>query len=283
MSLSNNTPSHIEEMDRVLLSIVASAGQMRNENLVMKGGTLLRACDEEARYSEDLDFDWVGKFEDFYLLINRVLDDVMQNSDIKFTVRPKRRTSKNLIIEWKTAYDGGNTKIEAVFLKNREDLPPKQFWDVDVERYGDINGPSQICGYTVTSIMADKLSCISSREKARDLYDIITLSEHSECNLGEAWDRYTKQFDNRLRVRKESCRHPILLLENFEARKGEFERLWLEDEINGFLPPEANFEEYVLRFKKLINPYVVDFRSNFSEHEIRKIEKKDKLNMISSA
>lgn len=36
MSLSNNAPSLIEEMDRVLLSIVASAGQMRNENLVMK-------------------------------------------------------------------------------------------------------------------------------------------------------------------------------------------------------------------------------------------------------
>ena len=42
MSLSNNTPSHIEEMDRVLLSIVASVGGMKAQRQV--DGVSAMAC-----------------------------------------------------------------------------------------------------------------------------------------------------------------------------------------------------------------------------------------------
>ena len=232
----------------------------------------MRACDEGARYSEDLDFDWVGSIKDFYSLINRVFDDVSGNSDIKFNVRPKRRISKNLIVEWKTSHVKGSTKIEVITLENNTELPPTKMWSVDVGRYGSANRPAQILGYTRTSICADKLSCIASREKARDLYDVIVLSEHSECNVTQAWNRYTKQFDNPLRVR--TVRHPLLILENFAARKQEFEVLWSQDIQQGLIPPDANFKEYASRFRSLIAPYVSNFRKCFTKREIRRIEKK---------
>jgi len=49
--------------DRIQHLIVAAiaARQRRRPRLVFKGGTLLRSCwREDYRYSEDLDFDWVG-------------------------------------------------------------------------------------------------------------------------------------------------------------------------------------------------------------------------------
>ena len=272
MSLLRNGPAQIDEMDRVLLSTVASAGRVGNRNLVMKGGTLLRACDKEARYSEDLDFDWVGSLPDFYSLINRVLDDVRENSDIEFNVSPKRRTLRNLIVGWRTNSAKGSTKIEVIVLNDKTEVPPTRMWNVDVGRYGSTQRPAKILGYTRTSIAADKLSCVATREKARDLYDLVDLSKHTECDLRQAWSRYTKQFNNPARVREP--RHPISILDNFETREQEFEQLWRQDIQQGLLPPDANFKECADYFKGLVEPYVTHLRKHFTKREIRRIGKK---------
>lgn len=47
--------------DRLLALIADSLGSQDDQRLVLKGGTLLRLCAfDHYRYSEDLDFTWIG-------------------------------------------------------------------------------------------------------------------------------------------------------------------------------------------------------------------------------
>lgn len=60
-ALLNQPRTFEEERDRVQHHVVASLAVLSDPRLVFEGGTMLRVCGlPNYRYSEYLDFDWVG-------------------------------------------------------------------------------------------------------------------------------------------------------------------------------------------------------------------------------
>ena len=147
--------------------------------LVFKGGTALYKFFNLNRFSEDLDFDFVGKRFDIDKIIKKVLRSLkltgMQRtifekmehgneSNIRFTIRGP-------------LYDGSKNSMSRVTLNISKRERPKSIHEkLLVTTYPEI--PSfELSLLDVEEISAEKIRCILTREKPRDIYDLWFLSK----------------------------------------------------------------------------------------------------------
>ncbi|MCX6666077.1 MAG: nucleotidyl transferase AbiEii/AbiGii toxin family protein [Euryarchaeota archaeon] len=147
--------------------------------LVFKGGTALYKFYNLNRFSEDLDFDIAGKQFNLDTLIKRVLrgfkltgtqrtlyetNEYGNEINIKFTIRGP-------------LYDGSKNSMTRVTLNlSRRERPTMMSNKLLITSYTEI--PSfEVNVLDTQEIAAEKIRCIMTREKPRDIYDLWFLSK----------------------------------------------------------------------------------------------------------
>ena len=147
--------------------------------LVFKGGTALYKFFNLNRFSEDLDFDFVGKRFDIDKIIKKVLRS-LKLIGMQRTIFEKMEHGNETNIRYAIRgplYDGSKNSMSRVTLNISKRERPKSIHEkLLVTTYPEI--PSfELSLLDVEEIAAEKIRCILTREKPRDIYDLWFLSK----------------------------------------------------------------------------------------------------------
>lgn len=182
--------------DRLLALIADSLGSQDDQRLVLKGGTLLRLCAfDHYRYSEDLDFTWIGGRRGFNRLFKTATGD-LQAAGSQYGLRVAVERCR-VTIDHRDSVAGQRREIQIDVdfhqRRYRRGLPPTARWTIR-DRYGQLPPGGTIVGYTAEAVAAAKIACVGSRRMARDLYDLKRLIDAETVDMGAAWDIYLQQW-----------------------------------------------------------------------------------------
>lgn len=142
--------------------------------LVFKGGTALYKFYNLNRFSEDLDFDVVGKRFDIDRLIKRILRG-LELTGMSGTIYEKLEYGNEInirLIVRGPLYDGSKISMSRVTLNlSKRERPISTQERLLTPSYQDI--PSfELSVLDDKEMVAEKIRCIMTREKARDVYDL---------------------------------------------------------------------------------------------------------------
>ena len=203
--------------------LIAELARAKNDSLIFKGGTYLRLClFPEYRFSEDLDFDWVGTDEEFKKLVVKATARASQKTGAFLSFGETSRKRK--FIDWKILDFKGKIKVEAILLNTEDELPPTKKIEI-ISRWESISNGLYIRGYTPVSVASDKLKCIARRPKSRDFYDLYRLLTENHVRIMDAWDEYIKTWQNPKREFGKRP-HPMDMVNSYSGRRGKLEEDW---------------------------------------------------------
>ena len=157
-----------------LLELILFATSDFKRFLVFKGGTALYKFYNLNRFSEDLDFDAVGKRADFDNMINKV-KRTLELLGMKGTSIEREdygdETTFRLAIRG-PLFKGARESMSRITINISRRERPEFFADrMLVPSYQEI--PSfEVSVLDQKEIAAEKIRCILTREKARDVYDL---------------------------------------------------------------------------------------------------------------
>ncbi len=166
-----NVPLHIIELDYIQ-SIVLKHIYLNHDSIVFKGGTSLRKVYDLNRFSEDLDFNIVGKnAEDILRSGVRGLEKTGIESELAhFDDRKDVYLAK---IRYRgPLYEG--TKLSEGTLKmdiSKHLLHKEPSWETILGTYPD-TGTYSVKVMDLEEILAEKFRSLVQRDVPRDLYDI---------------------------------------------------------------------------------------------------------------
>lgn len=215
--------------DFVQHCLVAELARTKTDSLVFKGGTYLRVCMfSEYRFSEDLDFDWVGTDEEFTKLLTKATERASRKTGTFLNFGETVRKRK--FIDWEALDFRGKIKVEAILLDTGDELPPTKKIGI-IPRWKGIGNGLHIRGYTPLSVASDKLKCIARRPKSRDFYDLHRLLTENRVRIIDAWDEYLQTWQNPKREFGKRP-HPVDIVNSYSGRRGRLEEDWkrLSDE-----------------------------------------------------
>ncbi len=203
----------------------------KTNKLVFKGGTALYKIYKMPRFSEDLDFTLLEKFD-----VERLVGSVAERMG---EMKSVRKTGGSLLM--KIGFEGiltaYNTLRFDVSLKNKalRNFDVKNY----VSEYMEIN-PFSLKVLKPVEMVAEKIHSILARGKSRDLYDLFFLLRLSK-------------FDKRLVNEKLALFDMKFSFSNFRKRVNELESLW-ERELRAFVLTElvdfATVKKFVLERTK---------------------------------
>ena len=157
-----------------LLELILYATSDFKRFLVFKGGTALYKFYSLNRFSEDLDFDAVGKRADFDRMIKKI-DRTLELLGMKGTIIEKEDhgndTNFRLAIRG-PLFNGARESMSRITMNiSRRERPEFIVDRILVPSYQEI--PSfEVSVLDQKEIAAEKIRCILTREKARDVYDL---------------------------------------------------------------------------------------------------------------
>ncbi len=164
-------------MQHQIISSVATQ-QKRHPKVCFKGGTLLRVCwQRDYRFSEDLDFDWLDEADankveilDFF---SRALARAAKRFGGEYEVR---WGAHNMKVDWEFGGRAGAMKLDVKHRDFAQVRPSMHEWPI-IGRHPQIPTQDKILGYTLESVLAAKLDCALSPDRAapRDYYDLSKL------------------------------------------------------------------------------------------------------------
>ena len=197
--------------------------------LVFKGGTALYKFYNLNRFSEDLDFDAIGKRFDTDKMIKKITRN-LELTGMQRTLPEKLEYNNEINIRFAIRgplYDGSKNSMSRVTINISKRERPISFLDkLLVTIYPEI--PSfELSVLDVKEIAAEKIRCIMTREKPRDIYDLWFLSKK-----GIMLD--TSLVNKKLKIYKLTFN-----LETFLEKANEKRKMWkrdLQDLIIGTLP-----------------------------------------------
>jgi hypothetical protein len=142
--------------------------------LVFKGGTALYKFYNLNRFSEDLDFDIIGKQINTDSLTKKVLRG-FELTGIKRTLLETMKHSNEINISFFVRgplYDGSKNSMSRVTLNlSKRERPMLTSNKMLITGYPEI--PSfEVNVLDAKEIVAEKIRCIMTREKPRDIYDL---------------------------------------------------------------------------------------------------------------
>jgi len=166
------------EKDYLLEFLLYSLSDDRR-SLIFKGGTALYKFYNLNRFSEDLDFDVIGKRFD----ADKMIKKIIRNLELSGMQRPlpeKIEYSNETNIRFAIRgplYDGSKNSMSRVTLNiSKRERPISPLEKLLVTTYPEI--PSfELSVLDVEEIAAEKIRCIITREKPRDIYDLWFLSK----------------------------------------------------------------------------------------------------------
>jgi len=146
--------------------------------LIFKGGTALYKFYNLNRSSEDLDFDLIGKRFDTDKMIKKITRN-LELTGMKRTLSEKLKYSNETNIRFSVRgplYDGNKNSMSRVTINISKRERPMSFLEkLLITTYPEI--PSfELSVLDEREIAAEKIRCILTREKPRDIYDLWFLS-----------------------------------------------------------------------------------------------------------
>lgn len=162
-----------------LLELLLFALSDDRRSLAFKGGTALYKFYNLNRFSEDLDFDLVGKRFDIDKMIKKIirnLDLTGMQRTLYEKIEHGNETNIRFIVRG-PLYDGSKNSMSRVTLNiSKREKPISLLNKLLVATYPEI--PSfELSVLDIEEIAAEKIRCIMTREKPRDIYDLWFLSK----------------------------------------------------------------------------------------------------------
>ena len=228
------------EKDYLLELLLFVIYKYTGRKLVFKGGTALYKLYSLNRFSEDLDFTLIDYKLDLQKLLKKVIND-LRNINVYARVKEfdDYKNQKNIKLEIKGPLYKGN-KNELSLISINISLREKPMYEAEHQtlfsKYTEITS-FDVFVMDLNEILVDKIRCIFTRDKARDLYDIWFL-----LNKGVKFD--INIIDKRLRLSNKRYGKEELIAK-IEQKRKDWE-LDLKRVIIGELP---KFED-VLKFIK---------------------------------
>jgi len=179
MQLKNGLPDHQTVINDFLLFL-----NKKSNDYILKGGTSLSKCYGMRRKSDDIDFDSVDKFT-----IKKIVNDFCDINNYSYRIAKDTDTVKRFMIDYGDS--GHPLKIEISYRRK----------DIDKNNCVKINGTLV---YNINTITGMKINAYLSRDKIRDLYDVIficdnfwdDLSNKEKEQITEAFEyKGLEQFD----------------------------------------------------------------------------------------
>lgn len=205
-----------------------------SDELVFKGGTALFLFYGLNRFSEDLDFTKLKKYNQDKLI--KTISDVLTIIHIKHEIKPQKSiTGENFKIEaqdplYKRPTSKSYISIE---ISDRNDiiLPPDVKEIIPI--YNDLR-PFTILVMKKEEILAEKIRALMIRGRARDLYDIAFLLK--------------KEVPLKYKIinKKLSYYNKTFKTEEFALQAKSIKNLW-QSELHGLVPKIPVFED-ILKF-----------------------------------
>ncbi len=168
---SEDVPLHILELDYVQ-SILLKHIYQRKDNLVFKGGTLLRKVMGLNRFSEDLDFHLLhGEPEE------NLLDGIRGLKLTGIESRLSEFSERGSVYLAKIRYQGPlyrNSDLSEGSLQidiSKHKVYEKPVWEMVISPYPD-TGTFGLLAMDKREVLAEKFRSLVQRRKARDLYDV---------------------------------------------------------------------------------------------------------------
>jgi predicted nucleotidyltransferase component of viral defense system len=166
------------EKDYLLEFLLYSLSDDRR-SLVFKGGTALYKFYNLNRFSEDLDFDAIGKRFDTDKIIKKIIRN-LELAEMQRALTEKIEYSNETNIRFAIRgplYDGSKNSMSRVTINvSKRERPISSLNKFLVATYPEI--PSfELSVLDVEEIAAEKIRCIITREKPRDIYDLWFLSK----------------------------------------------------------------------------------------------------------
>lgn len=212
-----------------LLELLLYALSDERRSLVFKGGTALYRFYNLNRFSEDLDFDVVGKRFDIDKMIKKIIRH-LELTGMPRTIFEKTEHGNEINIRFTIRgplYNGSKNSMSRVTINiSKRERPISPLEKLLVTTYPEI--PSfELSVLDVEEIAAEKIRCILTREKPRDIYDLWFLSKK-----GIAID--VPLVNKKLKIYRLTFN-----LEKFMEKVNEKRNMWrrdLQDLIIGTLP-----------------------------------------------
>ncbi|OYT28666.1 hypothetical protein B6U98_04375 [Thermoplasmatales archaeon ex4572_165] len=212
-----------------LLELLLYASSDDRRSLVFKGGTALYKFYNLNRFSEDLDFDVVGKRFDTDKMIKKIIRN-LELMGMERTLYEKIEFSNEINIRFAIRgplYDGSKNSMSRVTINiSKRERPISFLTKLLITTYPEI--PSfELSVLDVGEIAAEKIRCIMTREKPRDIYDLWFLSKKGIL------------LDVSLVNKKLKIYRLTFDLETFLEKVSEKRKMWkrdLQDLIIGALP-----------------------------------------------
>lgn len=169
--------------------------QFLRENLVFKGGTVLKKVYfKNYRFSEDLDFTFIGKIFDLLTVrsaFNELIDWVYEESRISIAMKEETQHETGNFTFY-LSYIGplggaGANKDIKVDLSHDEiicHVPAKQV--INHPYTDNKNSDNCIRCYDLNEVIAEKMRSIMQRTAPRDLYDLWYLLEKEGVDIEDA-------------------------------------------------------------------------------------------------
>ncbi len=228
----------IEARDLVQHQIISAVAtqQRRHPKVCFKGGTLLRSCwQNDYRFSEDLDFDWMGGGSGDKDAVYDFFDKVTSRASRQFGGEYSVRWgAHNMRLDWVFDGQSGAIKVDVKSRNQSQTEPTRREWQI-IDRYPSVRAPHKILGYSLESVMAAKLACIVAldRAAARDYYDLYRLMNASDIDRGAA----LAEFLERLRSTDPSALvgddWQSLVFDSIDAKMPALEEDWATIETTG--------------------------------------------------
>jgi predicted nucleotidyltransferase component of viral defense system len=181
-----------------------------SQDLEFKGGTALYLFHGLDRFSEDLDFDYIGKAREISSGIDSMIEPVIKDFSLSYRISKSkgniivRDKNKNIIgirseffIEGPLFGKTGRRHKIKLDISTREDVLMKPESVTLVSRYGDI-GTILLYKMPLQEMLAEKLCAITERSKARDLYDAYFILKYKGLKYDNATT--SKKFEKRNRT-----------------------------------------------------------------------------------
>ena len=148
-------------------------------SLVLKGGTALYKFYNLNRFSEDLDFDVVGKRFDIDKMIKKIIRH-LELAGMQRTIFEKTEHGNEINIRFAIRgplYDGSKNSMSRVTINiSKRERPISPSMKLLISTFPEI--PSfELSVLNIEEIAAEKIRCIITREKPRDIYDLWFLSK----------------------------------------------------------------------------------------------------------
>ena len=155
----------------IMFKLLKYISQNDQHTTILKGGTSLMFCYGLDRFSEDIDLDSTNKN------IEKLINDFCKKNNLQYNVKKNTVTVKRFMINF-----FGNEKLKVeVSYRNKK---------LNSEKYRIIN---DIKVYPINKLLGMKINAYNSRDKIRDLYDIIFIVKNYK---NEIFDTLIDQLKN---------------------------------------------------------------------------------------